>query len=104
MSDEPYIKIKYTQINSEDELNPSLVVFPNNHPKDDYFLQENCVDNWVLCENKNHARKDNKMLLGKYEKIEFEGKSKLNNKNKSRYILNIKLATLWLFLPRKKES
>jgi len=81
-----FIKMKYTQ-KEEGLINPSLVVFPNNHPKDEYLFSNDNLDNWVLCENKDLKRKEDKLLIGQYDRIEFDAKSKKNNNNKSKYTL-----------------
>ena len=59
-------------------------MFPNNHPKDEYLFSDNNLDNWALCENKDPKRKVDKMLIGQYERIEFDSKSKKVNNNKSK--------------------
>ena len=38
-------------------------------------------ENWALCENKN--RKDDKLLIGQYDQLIFEGRSEKLNNNKS---------------------
>lgn len=66
-------------------INPSLVVFPNNHPALTTLNDETA---WALCNNRDKKRKEDKLLLGENKRILFEAKTKMQ-KNLSEYVIGI---------------
>ena len=51
-----------------------LVTFPLNHPKLDTLNDDKT--NWILGENKDKKRREEKILLGETERMLYDGKSK----------------------------
>jgi hypothetical protein len=83
-SERKYIQIDY-DLSDETSLNPSLVVFPSNHPNLQTLNSETA---WAHCQNRDKKRKEDKLLLGESKRIIFESKTKMQ-KNMSDYVVGI---------------
>jgi hypothetical protein len=90
-----YISVSY-ESNQDDIVNPSLgkhifllilVVFPLNHPNLN-ILNDQQQNRFILCQNREKKRKEDKLLLGESSKIIYEAKTKMN-KNLSDYVVGI---------------
>jgi hypothetical protein len=83
-----YITVHYENTQDNQEIiNPSLVVFPMNHPRLEVINDEEKAQ-WALCQNRDKKRRDDKLLLGESNRIIFDSKTKMN-KNQSDYVLGI---------------
>ena len=83
-----YIQVHYdSNIDDNSEINPSLAVFPMNHPNLNIINDEERTQ-WTLCQNRDKKRKDDKLLLGENNRIIFDSKTKMN-KNMSDYVIGI---------------
>jgi len=100
---EPSIDLNNTNNNSENFnnsdpsshlINPSLVLFPLNHPNINQ-LNDSESTKWGMFQNRDKKRKDDKLLLGESTKIIFDSKTKMT-KNLSDYVIGI-------FSKRKRE-
>ena len=91
MKDSKYITIENYKTRELQETletsNPSLVVFPYNHPKLE-CLNDETQSKWLVFENKNKKFRDEKMLLGATGTILYESKSRME-KNLSNYVIGI---------------
>lgn len=75
----------YSPNDSNDYINPFLVLFPYNFPKVT-VLNESSEINWQLGENKDKKLKHDKSVIGVSSKIQYESRSK-PNLNRSDYVL-----------------
>jgi hypothetical protein len=83
-----YIHVQYdSNIDDASEINPSLAVFPMNHPNLNIINDEERTQ-WTLCQNRDKKRKDDKLLLGENNRIIFDSKTKMS-KNMSDYVIGI---------------
>lgn len=86
-SNSKYISVNNNPNHNEEVLNPSLVVFPLNYPNMNNLNDEDNTK-FVLCQNRDKKRKEDKLLLGESAKMIYEAKTK-TGKNLSDYVVAI---------------
>jgi hypothetical protein len=81
-----YLNVEYNQA-AEDSLNPSLILFPHNHPNIDTL---NNIDNtkFAICESNEALVNKRKIILGETPRIIYNGESKKTN-NLSEYVIGV---------------
>ena len=84
-SSKKYLSINYDNNQDGSTLNPSLVVFPSNHPD---LNSINTETTWAMCQNRDKKRKEDKLLLGESNRILFESKTRMQ-KNMSDYVIGV---------------
>lgn len=88
MKDSSYMKISYeNKPLTNEETNPSLVVFPLNYPNISILNNEKETQ-WLYGQNKEKKLKNDKSLICSTPKIIYEGRNKANS-NRSEYVLGI---------------
>ena len=85
-SNKKFLSVEHLSLGEDNNtLNPSLVVFPNNHPNLDLLNSETA---WAFCNNRDKKRKEDKLLMGESKRIIFEAKTRMQ-KNLSDYVIGV---------------